>query len=281
MPVEEARHGVAQLGSWTASWSTKYHISAYSCISFRHGIIRIDRATLPEGERDPAASIEQNLVALQNNAEEFRQTVDLYRFAHARERHLSQLDRGQRRDMIALVKIAGRNGAVVAYSFSRLMEAINATKAPIMWSKADMAEKKKATRLFASEFPSIAAIRQSAAHPGELAKNSVEQERHRLKAPLEHPAVQATEGVYIEGLMHAAPDSLNFGATFEGKLAQYELSMAKADVLDAVTDHYCRTFYPLEEANGAPTRAFFRESQKQLRRDQRSRPPWWSNLIRL
>lgn len=243
-------------------------------------IIRIDRATLPEEEREAATSIERNLMALQNNAEEFRQTVDLYRFAHAREALLSQSDREQRRDMIALVKIAGRNGAVVAYSFSRLMEAINATKAPVLWSKADMAEKKKATRLFAGEFPSITAIRQSAAHPGELAKNSAEQGRHRLKSPLAHPAVQTTEGSYVEGLMHAAPNSLNFGASFEGRLAQYELSMAKADVLDTVTDHYRRTFYPLEAAKAAQTHAFFRESEGQRRLDQRNRPPWWSNLIR-
>jgi hypothetical protein len=243
--------------------------------------VLIDRNALPPEEHSAANSIQQNLMTLQANAEEFRQSANLYLFAHTRKLLVHEQDMRQSFEMIAIMKIAGRNGAVVAYSFSRIMEAINCTKAPTIWAKADKTEKQKATKLFAKEFPSINAVRHSAAHPGELMKNADEEARHRLRQPLVHPAVQMGGPSYIESLMHASNDALRFGSTFEGQFREYELSLAKADVLDAVASHYCRTFYPLENQAQAQAAQYLRESEARQRLDQKSRPPWWSNLIRL
>lgn len=238
--------------------------------------VRMDRSALPPEEHQAAWEIESNLSTIQMLSQEFRQSAHLYLFSHGRQTlHADQL-----RDMIGLQKIAGRNGAVVAYSFARIMEAINSTKAPTIWAKADKAERTKATKLFAREFPSIEHIRHSAAHPGELRKNPAERARHELKGPIAHRIIQSTGGgVYIESAMEAGPDSLVFSATIYGELREYQLSLAKADVLDTVANHYFRTFYPLEDTRQAGGARFLREIDEQSVRDQRLRPPWWHSLL--
>ena len=244
--------------------------------------VRMDRNALPPKEHEAAWSIEQNLMALVSNAEEFRQTADLYLFAHTQK--LMEQNRNSERmwEMIGWIKIAGRNGTIVAYSFSRLMEAINATRAPTIWSKADLKEKRKATKLFANEFPKIAHVRQSAAHPGELTKNPTEQQRHTATKGIYTAAIQAVPGsqVFISGMMQAGNDRLRYGGTFEGEYVEYELSIQKAEILNAVADSYHRTFYPLEEPNAAQQREWMRESDLRLQQDQSSRPPWWHSLLR-
>jgi hypothetical protein len=204
----------------------------------------MDRNNLPKDEHEAARSIEHNLIMLDMIADEFRQTVDLYLFAHARKSAIMAQRRANmsaplnaRRfgnlpdsgEMIGLIKIAGRNGAVVANGFARIMEAINSTKAPTIWAKADQTERRKGTKLFASEFPTIEGIRTSAAHPGELAKSPTEQQRHRLSKAVRSTSIIAGEGsgVYISDMMHGSPDKLVFGASVMGDFVEYELSMPK------------------------------------------------------
>ena len=235
---------------------------------------------LPEEEHEAAKSIGLNLITLQSIAEEFRRCAHLYLFAHGRKFLLQNADRTQELEMIGLMRIAGRNGAVVASGFARIIEAINSTRAPVIWARADMAKRRGATKLFAKEFPSIDAIRTSAAHPGELMKKPEETEKHRLKQSLNHPAIKADNApLYIEGMLHARADALGFGATVEGQFREYELSLSKADILEAVANRYCETFYPLEDPKRASGAQYIREMEARHQQDQRSRPPWWHSLL--
>lgn len=229
-------------------------------------LVRIDRATLPPGEHTAADTVERNLLHLETAAEEFRRTVELYVFTH--DRKLAGQDDSRR--MVSWINIAGRNGAIVAYGMHMVMQAINSINAPILRQKVDMGERSQATKLFAAEFPNIAHIRTSAAHPGELSATDKELEKHRLKEPMLSGLGFFGPGSFVHGGMHAENDKLTYTASFEGRPASYELSMRKADVLAMVAQHYNRAFYPLENPMAAAQRI-------QMRRFEGLGPQSWAN----
>ena len=121
-----------------------------------------------------------NLIHLHRAATEFRHTVELYLFAHDRKLAGQAGDRYFWR-MIAWMEIAGRNGSIVAYGIHMVMQAINSVNAPTLQKMVDMNERSQATKLFTAEFPNIAKIRKSAAHPGELSATEKQLDKHRLK----------------------------------------------------------------------------------------------------
>jgi hypothetical protein len=243
-------------------------------------IVHFDRSAIPPEEHEAAHAIELNLLTLQHNADGFRKAADLYLFAHTQKLYAQNNNPDLMREMIAWVQMAGRNGAIVAHSFAKIMEATAAIKAPTIWSKADMKERRAASKLFANEFPKVTHVRQAAAHPGELMKNPAEHRRHRSKKPFFTPGIQAGENTYVEGHMRAMNDHLMYGGTFEGEMVQYELSLRKARVLMEVVEHYRRTFYPLEHPTAAQSRVWSRESDARQQQDQSSHLPWWSILLK-
>jgi hypothetical protein len=223
--------------------------------------VTIDRNALPADEHEPAQYIETNLVSLFSAADSFRDTADLY--LHARElRH-------------AWVRIAGRNGAIEAYSFMMVMQLIAETraKAPTIWSRIDPTKKDEATKLFADEFPTIAGIRNSTAHPGQLSGDPSEIEKHRLKDALVEidGILQPANRMYIADSMKGDDTKLEVRASFKGKLVAYELSHAKADALMRVATFYSEAFYPLEQPIYAERRSMLRQMREILRRGQSDR----------
>ncbi|MBF5091144.1 hypothetical protein F1640_14215 [Novosphingobium sp. NBM11] len=218
---------------------------------------------------------------MQSAAREFRQTADLYLFAQARKKLLLGADNFLIQDMIGLTTIAGRNGAVVANSFAKLMEAVNATQAPTIWSLAEMAARRAGTKLFSQYFPEIASIRTSAAHPGELSKSKAELFSHKLTSPIKTSALHSGPGIYISDMMETHENSLIFSATVKGRMVSYELSMRTADVLDCVNAQYHRVFLALEPPELARMRKWRQESAEQHQRAEKSHQPWWRNLVHL
>lgn len=260
--------------------------------------VHFDRSLLPPKELEAARSIEMNLMSLLSLAEQFRETAELYLFAHTqkliedtkRRDIMSQISAGGIPDgqmeplifeFVGWIKIAGAHGAIIAHSFFKLMEAIGSTKAPTIWAKADLREKRAATKLFANEFPQVAHVRKSAAHPGELSKNPLELDRHAARKAVRPGTSQLGAGTYVEGHMHGMNDHLMYGSTVEGEFVEYELSLRKARALREAVILYSRAFYPLENATAAQQRAWMLESDERHRQDQKSRPPWWHSLLRL
>src|SRR5829696_1331100 len=124
----------------------------------------------------------------------------------------------------------------------------------------DMNERDQATKLFAAEFPNIAGIRKSAAHPGELSATEKQLEKHRLKETMVSDLGVIGAGSYVTGGIAAGGDHLIYTASFEGKPVKYELSVRKADVLEKIAQHYSRAFYPLENPRSAAQREQMRRS---------------------
>lgn len=233
--------------------------------------VRISLKGVPIEEYDAIDSIQSNFSTLENLARGFRETVDLYLFTNAcSKKFQSEVDRYWH-DNSGWYQIAARNGAISAYSFLRVLEAINSAPCPTVWSMIDSTSRKIATKLFASEFPKVSGIRQSTAHPGELTKSKKERQRHSLN--------DNGSELYISGMMQVSDNGMIVSSTFEGKMVGYELSLRKADVLDAVIKHYECAFIPLEEEGDAIFRALSAEREMQRRRDQKNRPPWWSSLL--
>jgi inosine/xanthosine triphosphate pyrophosphatase family protein len=147
------------------------------------------------------------------------------------------------------------------------MHAINASKAPTLWQRIDMAEREAANRLFSAEFPRIEHVRQTAAHPGELSKSAVEAAKHRLREAVHNERIQVAEdsGIFIQSMVHAAEDHMIYSSTFKGQLVEYELSTRKANALAAVVGHYRRAFYPAEDPQWAQMRKMIEASQRSRR----------------
>lgn len=203
-------------------------------------VVHINRTALPPDEREAAGYIEQNLIMLQSIAGDFRHTVDLY--MHIRElRRLGQLETWRK---VAWTKIAGRNGAIEANGCAAVFDAVIKANAPTLWAKVDMAQRESATRLFSAEFPDVASVRNSTAHPGELTKTAVEIEKHRAVAPATD-LILSIGAVFIADGMQANDQRLIFSATFKKRLVSYELSYAKADALDQAVTQFVRAFHPL------------------------------------
>jgi hypothetical protein len=219
--------------------------------------VRIDRSALPEKECEAAESIERNLSSLASLTDGFRLHVDMYLDLFLRKQAVGRDDPNELLKFVAWMRGAARLGALDAYSFSMVMQAVNETKAPTIWAKSDMEARKRATKLFAAEFPLIAAVRQAAAHVGELSKSAAEENRHRLKQAVENERmlVGPDSGIFMPSFVHAEPNRAIYSATFQGKMSEYELSDAKADALATVSQLYRETFYPLEHPSAAAQRA--------------------------
>lgn len=213
--------------------------------------IRFDAAALPADEHEAADYAQRNLTHLQFAALGFRSSVEFY--MHIRELKRIGLPNARK---VAWTKIAGRNGAIEAYGFWMAMQAIHEMKAPTIQSRIDMAKRKAGASLFAAEFPTVAGLRQTTAHPGEFSATPENMERHRITKAVSTPNIRIEEGggVFIADRMAAGDDKLTFMASFKGKLVEYELSYAKADALDRVATLYLEAFFPLEDAITASQR---------------------------
>jgi hypothetical protein len=214
-------------------------------------VVLINRAALPPEERETAVFIEANLRSLRMAAEAFRHTVDL--FMHIRDLiRTTDLDVWRK---VAWTRIAGRNGAIEAYSFGMVMELINDARreAPVMWSEVDIAKKKAASKLFAKEFATISGVRNSTAHPGQLSGSPEEIAKHRLLGI----------GLFIGDNMQATDEALTFGATYKQQLVTYELSYPKADALERVASLYHDAFRPLDVFTASPQRGPARRADEQ------------------
>ena len=214
-------------------------------------LVSIDRAGLSAVECVAAKALEHNLLNLQLRAQGFRDTIALYR--HVRERKRVGVEEFK----VAWTQIAGRNGAIEAQGFAETMAAINSVDAPTIRAKMDASRKRTGTRLFAHEFPNIAGIRNSTAHP-ELPADPKEVEKHRMKETGQNAGwlVGADSGLFISDSMAANDERLVFSASFKGRLVSYELSETKAGVLDEVAQLFRSAFYPAEDPISIARRAF-------------------------
>lgn len=224
---------------------------------FYHPLIDLD--ALPEEEREAALYIHGNLTQLTASTSDFRATLELFLHAHELKRGGADLFK-----MAKWIGIAGRNGAIVAHGFWMGMQAINATNAPSVWGKADMNARNEATKLFAAEFPSLAKIRKTAAHPVELSATPTELKRHGLKESYAGLSMQLAPGTFVQGGMHVSSGKLTYTSSFEGQMVSYDLSDEKAQALERVAELYCQTFYPLEH----PITAAQREADRAWREQQ-------------
>jgi hypothetical protein len=202
--------------------------------------LRIDRTNLPDDEVGAIDSIELNLLHLQIGAQEFNRTLALY--MHIQELGHQGLDIQTK---VSWTRIAGRNGAIEAYGIAMVMQMINQARIPTLLRRVNMGKRKAATSLFADEFPVVAAVRNSTAHPGELSGKPPESDKHRLNDHVSSESFQLAPGAFVSDSMTAEDHRLLFSATFNGNLVKYELSEAKGAILLRVAKLYHEAYQPL------------------------------------
>ena len=203
-------------------------------------MIFIALAGLNEEETKAAKSIQMNLMHIQIGAAGFADTFGLY--LHLRGLKHQGMDS---RLNSYWRKIAARNGAIEAYGTWMAMQAVNEARIPTLLHKVNMEKRKEATKLFTSEFPTVIQLRQTTAHPGELSSTEAEIETHSLKKPIETSQMSIGSGNFIADVMESSDTGVIFNASFKGNHVQYELSEAKAIVLQNVSQLYCQAYRPL------------------------------------
>jgi len=233
----------------------------------------IDHNSLPEEERKASRVVEENLRALLDLVEDFRSTLDLFNHVNTLEPDPAAPHRRGRWS-----EIAGRNGALVVYGFWQVMEAINALKAPTLWQRADVQERRTGDSLFTARFPQIAAIRISAAHPGELSATPQERKKHGLNEAVENQmiSVAANSGTFIESMMVVAGKKMTYSSSVKGKLVSYELSEESAQALEQIVGQYLVAFMPLEDPKSRAGREWRQKTDEELHRYQIDHPEWFS-----
>lgn len=208
-------------------------------------IPRIDFDLLPSEEHLTAHRLETNLCTLVRIAAEFRCSVNLYLFGKNKLPGMRAQFGSNIGDLPGFAEIATRNGAILAGGFAHVRIAIDNCRAPTLWAKSNIDQRKEGKRLFVTEFPNIIDVRDAAAHPGEFIKNNWEAEKHGLKDRTEIGSISLGPTSYMEGMMSLQADHAIFYATTRGSIASYELSMRKADVLDTVIEHYIAAICPI------------------------------------
>jgi hypothetical protein len=237
----------------------------------------IDYDGYSEAEIVIAKSLERNLNQLSVLALEFRSTVHLYLLCFQQRELIKDVkDQYGLRDLKLFSNVSdwftivGRNGAILCYSYDRLISEINSCHLRQIKERVDFEERKKGTKLFHNQFKDIKKVRNSSAHPGEFTKNPEGFEKHCYKMG---------GRIYIQNMMNAGEDELSYGSTVEGKFVNYRLSEQKADILDRVTEHYFKAYYPLQHPDTTQSLEWHAELDRQRALDQSNYPPWWHILL--
>lgn len=235
---------------------------------------------LPPEEREAAQFVEGNLRQLKSSWDEFRASLELYHHVGSlTESTIASVPAGgadeqfwnnmqAERDRSAMRSkwevFACRAGATALYGFQMSTQAMykNFGDCPSLRAKVDETALKSATRLFQSAFPRIAAVRNSALHPGELKSTAAEFALNSISGDIETDMIvhKNSGPSFLGDTIEDDGDKVVYSVTFRGALHSYELSQASVEMLGTCATKYWAAFYPAEDPALAEWRARIRQN---------------------
>lgn len=217
----------------------------------------------PENEQKHVRHIEYNLNKHVKIVEEFQNCLDLFvqsavwrreindirakKYETGERDGLEILDNSKRR-LQGWVMIAARQGAMLAYSCSQIRQSDAALfpKCPTLSICLDRQKIKESRQIFAAAFPSVEAVRLSAAHPMELASTPDDFQRHAFSGDLKTVNIegQNIESLMIDGNLHVEGNQLTYSSTIKGAYVEYVLSPFTLQQLAKAVALYLDAFQP-------------------------------------
>lgn len=198
---------------------------------------------------DHALGLDRNLHSLLDAIEGFGAAVALFDTMKAQRRRVMAEKKGPTDEIMLLLRwgmIGARDGAIWLQSYYRVMQKANAHlhKLKPLSELADMEAKKRADKAFQATFPRIANVRDSAAHPVDLALTMADVAGHAAVPPASWAGmIEGENAAYVQGAM------LNneFTSTVNGHPVSYTVAQTSVHALDAITKDFFAAFEPLAQ----------------------------------
>lgn len=227
---------------------------------------------LPEGERDAASSISQNLYQLKRKVHDFQAALTL--FDHATSQ-IPAAKASRDRNMMSLLHtwelIAARSCAISIHVFHRLEQAIDKllTDCPSLHAHIDYKARKKAAKIFADSFPNFADVRDAAAHGSEAIDSPEKRAKHAVSS-IDIPGFM--EGTGEGTIVSEALNGRDYHNTFRRKLVSLSISEATLRNLESVLVLRFQMFAKVEAATEALSLQRLQGNAPKPPEDQSSRP---------
>ncbi|WP_176473093.1 hypothetical protein [Sphingomonas lenta] len=124
-----------------------------------------------------------------------------------------------------------------------------------MLSKVDLDAKKRAQKILESNFPQIASIRLSAAHPREIGSTPRDHEKHSIKGGHSDRVISSSSPqLLIEGSLLIEDHRLVYTSSISGRAVSFELSETSYKHLVDAQLEFWNAFSPLEDQFWRDTR---------------------------
>lgn len=221
---------------------------------------------LPEEEQDAAHSLGMCLMQLSSTCLEFEAAVELFSQSSTWEENIP--DKDERLIVRQWPFIAARVGALCLYDFWMSTQAVNGNllkRCPSITDMIGQEPKKKAQARLREAFPDLEALRNAAAHPGEINSTPEKHGLNKLPASATFPFGSGLGTVAISGSLHFD----NYVFTFKGARVSYSVNQQSADALKEITSLWRDAFLPVE----AGTKALPYDHAERLRRAQAMAAP--------
>lgn len=186
---------------------------------------------LPVDEQEDARALAENLTTLAKLAKDFEACFALVVLVHLNKQNAA--DKLPDNEILnAWEMIALRNGAMTAYGFQEVLQALNVhlRSATTLRSLTDIGLKRSGSKRFEEAFPQTTLARFAAAHPGEHGATKAKVQKNSVNGPIKTPMFHIGAGVtnvFISDAVLRKSDSITYSSTVNGKYVSYEISEQK------------------------------------------------------
>jgi hypothetical protein len=197
--------------------------------------IVIDVIKIPENEREKTWINMRSVNSLRDYLDDFGSALSLYEFC----RTLRSIN-PTNIDYMKWCSIAGRDGAMSMYHFSKVLFETNFRDCDYLINIIKFDEIKKARRKFRETFPDVNHIRNAVAHQAENMKNKQQIEKHSFSGSKEIPGIRINNSKNIT--ISNTFIGNKFYYTFLRSIVCYELSAKTFSELVEITKIYYSVF---------------------------------------
>lgn len=143
-------------------------------------------------------------------------------------------------------RVAARAGAILPYGWSQVSQDIGDHLKEIR-SSGDMIDpqgRSEALKLFSKTFPDFGAIRNAAAHHGEMFSDQRKANQHAAQGPAEIGGIRVHAGAVgtVAAYLQSEPDQCVMSWTVKKKVVSFELSPHTLEVMQDITLLYASSF---------------------------------------
>lgn len=206
---------------------------------------RIRASGVTADERDQALTTSRMIQELDSQTGYFRAAVSLFDFCYEKAHSITN-DVNLRRSYLSWMHIAARDGAMTIYHFGKALAATETAlnRCPSINSAVDTSQMRLAKNSFKGAFPDFEAMRHAVAHAAELSANPESHNKNSFSGTYK---VDGFSAANVADMTMSDLIGRNYTATFEGRIIEYELSLATGDRLESIKNRVFAAVAPAAE----------------------------------